>query len=241
MFLIMLLMVSWYVLWGHFSWPEPALIFLQCNHLQCYMSYLPVLVSRWAEVNSSCCFYNWKHGSWGDGFSVQLAPAAEERRWQAEAAAEKGNCVTQLIAHEDKMFAGQIRRNVFHYCHQIVCGVISDFVFWSLLISGSEVASSVGSSQSGSGHWKRRHYGAQTGSKNSLFFFKIVNWLCCLWWAWCHYWICKIVWAVVKVDESVLKCFIGLWRPSAGVFGSEDLFMAWISWNSTNINGAAEC
>lgn len=34
--------------------------------------------------------------------------------------------------------------------------------------------------------------------------------------------------------------FVGVWRAAAGVYGGQDLCVAWVSQNSANINGAAE-
>lgn len=66
-----------------------------CNHKLYHLSFDPRLVPRWTEVNTARHFNNGQHGPWYVGFSVQLTTAVEETRWEAEAAAEKGDRTQQ--------------------------------------------------------------------------------------------------------------------------------------------------
>lgn len=54
----------------------------------------------------------------------------------------------------------------YNFIITLFFAVILSLSLGSLLISGSEVASTVGAGQSSFIHWQGSHYGAETGKKN---------------------------------------------------------------------------
>lgn len=70
--------------------------------LSSWWSLNAISVPRWSQVGSSRRLGNWEHGPRSDGLSVQLTPAAYERRRQAEAAEEKGD---DLLKNADVLFS----------------------------------------------------------------------------------------------------------------------------------------
>lgn len=181
------------------GWGEKSLLCLHNSPLSMpFCSVITLCVdfisdSRWSQVSSSRHFCHWEHGTRHDGLSVQLTSAAQERKQQAKAAAEKGEDPPTVswplfILPSSTLYAS------------LSCG-------W-LLISGSQAASSTGTSQSSFRHWQGSYCGAEAGKKHMRSF----RWLTG------SALLCLTVLILVTVDECLFcRCAMdwcrSLWRP----------------------------
>lgn len=111
--------------------------------------------SRWSQVSSSRHFCHWEHGTRHDGLSVQLTSAAQERKQQAKAAAEKGED-PHTVSWRLFILPSSLLAHTLYV----------SLSFGSLLISGSQAASSTGTSQSSFRHWQGSYCGAEAGKKH---------------------------------------------------------------------------
>lgn len=90
----------------------------------------------------------------------------------------------------------------------LLSSVFLSLSFGSMLISGSEVASSVDSSQSGFSYWQRSHCGAEAGKRNlHSHYTAMINWF-----TWLDFYECASIKRIFKVTmmESAQKYWIEL-------------------------------